>query len=123
MIINLTDVFGNKIYTFNENYWYNAYKYTGDVSKLTDGTYDESDFTLVGKVKLGASLNVDNYYTDRVPNYANYTVNTQNGWVYGAADADSVLPKAPDLSDLALADSNKNVLYLPLLEGLPYIYI
>ena len=110
-------------YTFNENYWYNAYKYTGDINKLANGTYDESDFTLVGKVKLGYNFNVANYYIDRVANYVNLTVDTQNGWVYDMADTVSVLPKNPDLSDLEIADENKNVYYLPLLDAVPMAYV
>lgn len=110
-------------YTFNENYWYNAYKYTGDINKIASGTYDESDFTLVGKVKLGSNLDIANYYTDRVVNYVNLTVDTQNGWVYDIESTDSVLPKTPDLSDLGLADDSKNVYYLPLLEAVPMTYV
>ncbi len=110
-------------YTFNENYWYNAYKYTGDISKITNGTYDESDFTLVGKVKLGSDFDIANYYTERVANYSNYTVNTQNGWVYDIVETDSVLPKTPDLADLEISDENNNVYYLPLLEAVPMTFV
>ena len=110
-------------YTFNKNYWYNAYKFTGDINKLMDGTYDESDFTLVSKVKLGHEFNIENFYTDRVENFVNLTVDTQNGWIYDMEATESVLPKAPDLSDLALADDDKNVYYLPLLEAVPMAHV
>ncbi len=110
-------------YTLNENYWYNAYKFTGDINKLAAGTYGDSDFTLVGKIKLGHEFNIDNFYTDRVENYVNLTVDTQNGWIYDMEATASVLPKAPDLSDLAMADENKNVYYLPLLEAVPMSHV
>ena len=110
-------------YTFNENYWYNAYKFTGDIDKLIAGTYEDSDFTLVGKVKLGYEFNIENFYTDRVENFVNLTVDTQNGWIYDMEATASVLPKAPDLSDLAMADENKNVYYLPLLEAVPMSHV
>jgi len=110
-------------YTFNENYWYNAYKFTGDLANLTSGSYSDSDFTSVGVIKLGFELDIENYYTERTPNYNNYTVNTQNGWVYAYGDTDSVLPKVPDISDLENADENKNVYYLPLLEAVNMTYV
>ena len=110
-------------YTFDENYWYNAYKFTGDINKLATGTDDKNNFTLVGKVKLGHEFNIDNYYTDRVENYVNLTVDTQNGWVYDLKATESVLPKVPDLSDFERADKNNNVYYLPLLEAVPMSHV
>ncbi|MBE6537211.1 MAG: hypothetical protein E7673_04580 [Ruminococcaceae bacterium] len=110
-------------YTFNENYYYNAYYYTGDTEKLATGTYDESDFTLFGKVKLGFELDIPVYYTERIANYVNYTVDAQIGWTYDIGATATVLPKAPDLSDLELADSNKNVYYLPLFDVVPMAHI
>ena len=110
------------VYTLNENYSYNAYYYTGDVSKLTDGTFTEADFTLFGKVALGSELNISNVYTDKTYDYVNNTIFTQNGWVYDLSATDPVLPKVADASDLAVADENGNVYYLPLIESVPMLY-
>ena len=109
-------------YTFNEDYWYNAYYYNGELNRL-DGAYDETDFALFGKVKLGFELDIPDVYTERTPNYNNYTVNTQNGWVYDIEATEPVIPKIPDLSDLALRDDGKNVYYLPLLDAVPMTHV
>lgn len=110
-------------YKFNEDYWYNAYYYTGDLGKISSGNYDINDFTSFGVVKLGYALNIPAFYTERTEDYVNYTVNTQNGWIYNKDQTDPVLPKTPDLSDLAFADKDKNVLYLPLLDTIPMTHI
>ena len=101
-------------YTFNENYQYTAYFYTGDLEKLNDGTYTDEDFEKV-VVKVGDYLNKGIVYTGDVnKNFTDMTVSgSQSGWVIDPTTTASVLPKFVTVEDLALADDNNVIYYYP----------
>ena len=114
---------GNLV-TFDSTYYYDAYFFTGDASKLGENyVFDINDFEKV-TVRVGDYLNKDLIYTaGAAKDFDKKAIGgAQNGWATVIGAEDSVLPKVVDLADLSRVDENNAVYYYPSYGLIPMNY-
>ena len=109
-------------YTFNEDYWYNAYWYNGalkDVSEMAD------DANYVKEVvKLGFELDHENLFTEETKDFNLLQSVTQDGWSYDYLATEKVTALVPTLAELEVAktDANRAVRFYPVITAIDMIY-